>query len=278
MGLHPFASLPQAERSDLRTALLSTVVETLYFAWQRDGSLSLDEITSAVLAAWPHAPQAEIHRAVARLESTGRIEMATPGTWRRTDQPAPPVLLRVCEHDGCLRPERHPGGHLPDADIERLRVELVAYHDDFSAAWAPGEPAVRIYPGSAPRSATALPVSYVPVPHPLGFTADTLVDVLRAWLGQDEHSATRHGWEVGQLDGPDLAPGTLVCRHSDYVAVWEHSAQVVDIYPDVTAWDDGENPMAALPVADGTPFTGGELGRMAERWYLAPDDGEQVRP
>lgn len=271
MTPYPLAAVPSTDRSDQHTALLSTLVELMYRAWQNSELLTVEQMVAQVLAQRPRMPQIEIQQAIARLESTGHIEMAGPDQWRRVEHPVLPQALMVCGQQSCLRPENHLGEHLPvlPADEESVTVRMVAQHGDVCAVWNPGEAVIRVYAQPWLSPSARSPVGLVPVPYSTPFTSGAMAHLVRYWLRRIEEAipttATPRAAQM-PADGQG-GEGHLVARHGDYVAVWRPGSETIDIYPDVVAWDDGGEPTATLPVPHGTPYTGVELVRLAEQWH-----------
>lgn len=271
----PLVAVPSTDRSGQHTALLSTLVELMYRAWQNSELLTVEQMVAQVLAQRPRMPEIEIQRAVARLESTGHIEMAEPDQWRRVEHPVLPQALTVCGQQGCLRPENHLGGHLPvlSADEESVTVRMVAQHGDVCAVWNSGEAVIRVYAQSWSWPTDRSPVGLVPVPYSVPFTSGAMAHLVRYWLhkvndGIHETPMPRATQTAADGQGGE---GQLVARHGDYVAVWRPGSETIEIYPDIVAWDDGEEPAAELPVPHGTPYSGAELVRLAEQWYTNID-------
>lgn len=292
MGSNPLAALSTAERDNYRTALTALVYQAFYRSWQRDESLTLEDIVDDVRDADEDAPLAEIHRAVARLERTGLVNniAAEPDLWQQVDlwdgdQPRPTRSTATeCGTRGCMRSDGHPGGHLPDATDRRLSAELVIHDGDLTAAWAPGSPWVRIYADAATLAARAEPLAQLPVPHTLRFTPDALVDIVTAWLNQDHYTppagdTTRRevvATPSGFVFTPGVETGTLVVLHAEYFAVWRHDTGQVEFYDDIVDWDDGLTPQDTVPVAADVPFTGSVLDQICGDWLnrvLASEKG-----
>lgn len=277
MGSHPLAPLSAAERTDYRTAILAHVLETVYRYWQRGIAVALDDIVIGVRAIREDTPLLEIHRAVAALERTSVIQQTTSrpaGLWRRVDttQPPDPTLPSspdTCSAPGCLRTAGHPFSHLPDLHGMQLTAQLAIRHDDFMAVWHHGSPWITVYRDATSWQDDGDPAASLVVPHECRFVPDTIVAVVTAWLSSDDYPTppeTDIGSRHQYAFSPGVDHGTLVYRHADYVGVWDHDACRVEFYDDVTAWDDGQTPIATVDVPAGEPFTGAVLAQITEEW------------
>lgn len=270
MGSNPFASLSPVERDTYRTALAAHVVETVYRAAQQGGTLTLDAIVLGVRAVRPDAPTVEIHRAVAHVEYAGLIAPTiTPvGQWRHVDQP--PRLPRpgtVCPTPECLRPAGHGEDHLPDLNGDRLTAQLVVHGGEFVAAWSPGSPWVQVYGNATEWERVTTPVAVLPVPHTMRFTPDSLIELVTAWASRDTYvppAADNRAYAYQ----PGVDNGTLIQRHADYCAVWDHDTGEVRFYESIYAWDyDSDDPIGRVDVPDGVPFTGAVLDQICDDWF-----------
>jgi hypothetical protein len=283
MGSHPLAALSPAERATYRTALTAHVLEAIYHAWQSRHTLELDEIVLAVQAARPGAETVEVHRAVAGIEYAGviRPDSDPTGPWRLVDEPRRlPRPMAVCPRPECLRPAGHDDEHLPELRGEQFAAQLVINGGDFVAAWAAGSPWVQVYRNARDWDQDSDPVEILPVPHTMRYTPDALTDLITAWTSSDVHAAP-------SADNSDRRPfvyepgvdnGTLIYRHADFFAVWDHDRREVWFYDCVVDWDDDiHNTIDRVPVHPDAPFTGAVLDQLCDDWTAHQTAKEHAR-
>lgn len=281
MGINPFAALSAPERATYRTALTGHVVEVMYRAWQRGTTMHIQQIVNEVQGLTRDDPFIEIHRTVALMEGGGLIRQEPAGSvdaglWVWLDAPRAPIpSLQFCATPGCLRPDGHVFGHLPDLHAVHLNTELVVTHDDFVAAWANGSPWVRIYSDGAAWSANAEPTNVLVVPHTTPYVPDALAALVTDWLGTDEHPGREQNPHVISA-GVDT--GTLQHRHPRYFAVWHHGEPTIEIHSSPLDWDTGKDPIIRVDVPDDAPFTGLVLAQAAEDWWERAGQRDQDTP